>query len=82
MNRVLLLTGATANTAVVIAHHFAARGFDLAVTSRDAGRAEAFAKALEDGHEIRAAGYPLAARIGQVKTDTHAFQARGQVFQV
>jgi NAD(P)-dependent dehydrogenase (short-subunit alcohol dehydrogenase family) len=59
MNRVLLLTGATANTAVVIAHHFAARGFDLAVTSRDAGRAEAFAKALEDGHGIRAAGYAL-----------------------
>ena len=47
MQKTILVTGAVRNTGLAIARRFAADGWSVALTSRDAAAAEAAAKALE-----------------------------------
>ena len=47
MSKTILVTGATKNTGLAIARRFAADGWNVVVTSRDAASAEAAAKGIE-----------------------------------
>ena len=47
MKKTILITGATKNTGLAIARRFAADGWNVAITSRDAAAAEAAAKGIE-----------------------------------
>ena len=46
-DKTILITGATKNTGLAIARRFAADGWNVAITSRDAAAAEAAAKDID-----------------------------------
>lgn len=58
-NQVLFVTGATQNTGLAIAEKFAESGFDIALSSRDIGRAQETAKKISDKWGVKSVGYAL-----------------------
>lgn len=68
--KTLLVTGATKNTGWAIARRFAADGWNVAVTSRDAASAEAAAAKLE-------AGFPSVAALGLAMDPAKVDDVRG-----
>ena len=57
--KTVLITGATRNTGLAIARHFAKEGWNVAITSRDESSAQAAAAALAAEYPITARGYAM-----------------------
>lgn len=57
--KVIFITGATENTGLAIAEHFAGNGYDVAISSRDSIKAEKTADMLREKYNTKAKGYAL-----------------------
>ena len=57
--KVALITGATRNTGLAIARRFAAEGYAVAITSRDAASAQEAAETLAKEYAVPARGYEM-----------------------
>ena len=57
MNKAVFITGAQAGTGYGIAEHFAAKGFDVFVTSRNGAEAEKAANRLNEKYGVFSKGY-------------------------
>ena len=69
--KTVVITGATRNTGLAIARCFAANGWNLAITSRDAGSAKIAAAALSKEFSVTAQGYAM--QLDSVETIRYAF---------
>ncbi|MDD5603674.1 MAG: SDR family NAD(P)-dependent oxidoreductase [Eubacteriales bacterium] len=58
-NKVIFITGGTVNTGLAIAEHFASKGYDVAISSRELKRAEKAAEKIAADYGIKAVGYGL-----------------------
>ncbi len=57
--KTIFITGGTENSGYCTACHFAKNGFHVAISSRDAGRAQETAQRLADTYKVKAKGYGL-----------------------
>lgn len=57
--KIIFVTGATENTGLAIAEHFAGNGYNVVISSRDINKAENTAGILKKKYNIKAAGYSL-----------------------
>ena len=57
--KTIFITGATQNTGLAIARHFASNGYDVALSSRRAESAAETAAMLEREYSVKARGYAL-----------------------
>ena len=57
--KTVFITGATRNTGLAIARHFAANGYNVALSSRSLDKAEKTAEAIEKDYSVKARGYAL-----------------------
>ena len=69
MKKALLITGGTVGTGLATAERFAKEGYDVFITSRDGGRAEAAAKSVAEKYGIFSKGYQLGIRDEQAVID-------------
>ena len=59
MNKTVVVTGATTSTGIAVAEKFAAEGWDIVITSRDAEKAKAVAADISGRFGVWGAGYGL-----------------------
>ena len=57
--KTVLITGATKNTGLAIAHHFAKNGYAVAITGRNSESAKNIAKTISNEYKTTAKGYAL-----------------------